>query len=360
MAGKENGSKFNGEPIIWTSEECREYWRETTTKDPSIGSNPRFQGAIEEVAAEIEFARQKVSGNKAVAVEVLGFSLPKDIRINQRVFPPGQSAEISRAVHEAIDKGKDVGVRTSFLGKSGVSEMGKAPWIMGLPKEETNIFLGKPYARNPHWRGSKETLRQWIKGHPGLSEIIVMENPAGLGEKEFEKNHFVFRLDVSLNELRIELCLGTDQLRSLDESATRKSLIEIKAKIPQRAYGIFSLGETTVSPGGQYVQKKAIGRMKTERSFAWNEESAQAILKRKPYRVVKQIIEKVFKEWPHNGEERNFYYNIMALERLGYGMIEFQGRYDKNGNIQWILAYGLRGTAESSILKQKKTEYSGD
>ncbi|MCL5432919.1 MAG: hypothetical protein M1524_02270 [Patescibacteria group bacterium] len=288
---------------------------------------------------------------KARTVKMLE-SIPESLRIPQVVFPFNNIRGIKSSAEEMVRNGKEVGIRTCFSDgetKDRRSVLGKSPWVMGLKTpDQVDDFFSPELQTNAPWRGSDKTPENnfyfgWINSyrHQGLREIIVMGNPPGLGEIDLKREHFVCAVYCTGNEYRTELITQTDQLRDIEDT-DRKSLLYISTKIPEikLALGSFSLEEICVSPGNRYLDSSG------------SPENKQ--LNPHSLKLVEQIIGVLYRQ--HGA---NLYYTLSALNNFAIGAVEFQGRTDKDGNIKWILAYGLKGLMEdltrlSSIAKETK------
>jgi len=264
-------------------------------------------------------------GRIAMMLEIL----PPELRIPQIVIPFKEKEKLRKTIEDLIKEGREVGLRTCFT-EDKIPPPGTAPWIMGLKNLDlvASFFGEKPMPEPSGWTGFPETYQDWQK-REGLAEIIVMGNPVGLGREELRKNHFVFRIETFLNDLRIELRIGTDQLRDIEAKTDRADLIEIAMKVGKSGYGIFIPGEITVAPGKNYLIDKAKINPLAEK-------------------IIGQVKEIVFAQWCRD-PVNHLYYILLALDKFGLGAIEFQGRYDEEGNVEWILAHGFRGIREEKV-----------
>jgi hypothetical protein len=322
-----------------------------------FGHNPRIKEALGEIVALWQEASESSRTNKGRIANMLKI-LPKDLRIPQEVIPFEEKEGLRKSIEELIKEGKEIGLRTCFR-EAQIPKPATSPWIMGLKTEnQVRAFFGeKPLSKFSRWRGWQETYNDWFEKYPGLEEIIVMGNPPGLGKENLRKKHFVFRAEtVSINKLRVELRVGTDQLRDIEAGADRSDLIEITMEIPESAYRTYSPGLITVSPGRNYLRKPISQEALQEirrRELIWPGK-ADFLLQPLPYKITKQVIETVFGQWCPQ-----FYYTLSALNSFGLGGIEFQGRQDK-GEVKWVLAHGLRGIKEERIPPRPPERAGGD
>lgn len=288
-----------------------------------LGHNPAIEGFEGKIQALWQEACGSFRTNKARITKMLEI-LPADLRIPQTVILSQDKDGLRGEIEQGIRDNREIGLRTCF-NNAQTPPAGTAPWIMGLNQEKlvSAFFDEQPLPKTPIWTGFQETYRDWQK-YPGLTEIIVMKNPPGLGRGNLRGKHFVFRVETVDTNLRAELRIGTDQMRDIEGRAKRADLIEITMDISENGYGIFIPGKIKLEPGRNYLTK----HLKI-RSF--------------PYKITKQVMETVFGQWCPQ-----FYYLLLALDKFGLGAIEFQGRQDK-GKVTWILAHGFRGVREEKM-----------
>lgn len=187
-----------------------------------------------------------------------------------------------------------------------------------------------------------------------------MGNPPDLGKTALRGEHFVFRVEHLSDTLRIELRIGTNQLRDIEAGASAADLIEITMKVPSSAYGIYSQGEITVRGGGNYLNKesKKESRVQAKEGFNWKSDAKiQKAIKLLPRQIINQVSETIFGKWCQD-PSINFYHTLLALDQFDLGAIEFQGRFNKE-KILWMLAYGFRGLKEESLSLRPPTR-TGD
>lgn len=311
----------------------------------------RAKATVEALWQGAQSSAQTERGRTVMMLEIL----PANLRIPQEVVRLDDKERLRKTIERFVKEGREVGLRACFLGNK-VPGPGAAPWIMGLRSPElVKAFFGEgPIPKHPIWRGSPKTFNDWQEQYPTLSEIIVVGNPPGLGRENLKKKHFVFRVESFGDKLRIELRLGTDQLRDIDETTSRSRLIEVTMGIPRMAPEASSQGLIRVAPGRSYLKdipQERFYETVGEEGFIWPEE-AKPVLKPSAFKTTEGVIEAIFeRRYP------DFYYTLTALRNFGLGAIEFQGRRDQGGNVKWILAYGLRGPKEEKIpyVPQKTT-----
>lgn len=273
---------------------------------------------------------------------------PADLRIKQQVIWFDDKKALRETMEEMVKRGLEVGLRGCFSDDITRS-LGTAPWVMGLKTfEQIAAFFGNaPSPISTPWQGA--TYDNWQKKHPmhELPEVIVMGNPPGLGDKKLKDKHFALRAEVFNGQFRIELRDKTPQLRDIEGETERRFLAEISMCQPNIGYGVFTKGDIYVALGKEYFDdanlKPGEIDLYKNRKISWNFKTAEMI-KPQYKRLFSQVIDHVYYKWC--GESFHFYYTLRALEKFGLGAIEFQGRHDEEGNIEWMLAYGLRGVKE--------------
>lgn len=336
-----------------------------TTDTYPPGSNIFIQKARLRVFENWAESQEKYQTSKARLVSLLDL-FPEDMRIKQTIIPikdrDGLRVEMERLVRE----GKEVGLRTCY-GKSTQNghRLGINPWIMGITTiEQIRAFFGEaPLDQAKPWRETKEkdqekhqTYQRWVEEEiaKGLKEIIVMENPKGLST-ERPTNNFVFRLDAFGKQTPfIELRDSTNQLRSLDGQMPRSSQIHIGMKIPKNYYGIYGIGEIAVKIGKKYLRKESLTKDIIEQFeegwVEWDSENPNLQrIKPETKELIDQIVNFIFFN-SFNRQPQRLYHLLSALSLLGIDDVEFQGKHDKKGNIEWAKVYGLRGHIEVDHL----------
>ncbi len=312
--------------------------RVTWAENGIAGQNPyieRFRGKIDSLWQE---ACNLCQTNKARIDKMLEI-LPENVRNPHIVVKIKEKKKLRKTIESLIRQGKCVGLRTCFAeGEEPVS--GTSPWAMGLKNnKDIEEFFQETY---PQWRQM-----------PDLREVIVMGNPQELGDKSLLPNHFVFRVEAfSPRELRVELRIGTEHLRSIEAETERQDLIEIKMEVPHSFYGIYSPGRIIVTPGQAYINTsfvpKDMSQSFTDNGIVWSgKENAQLFVDTQPLGIIDEVILTVFDQWTKKPKE-NIYYLLLALKKFGLNSLEFQGYHDLD-KIKWIKAYGFRGIREEKI-----------
>ena len=255
-------------------------------------------------------AGRRYSTDKA-KIESLVKIIPRQYRLERFVFPKSDRENLQQAMLLALKEGSWIGLRSCYI----YQPLGKAPWIMGMKsRRAVHLFFGKNHrpGRKP-WLGTPAHYNEWL-ADPGLKEIIVMFNPPRLCP-QYQREHFVGRVEIFGPQLRTEIVLHTDQTRNAESSVPRRKLIV--AKMTLKDTFRFSKGPLEISYGRSYRQA---GK-----------------------KISRQIIKRLFDDWCQ--APFNLYYRLQALREFGLGTIEFQGRIEKN-QIDWMSVYGLRGVRE--------------
>lgn len=322
------------------------------------GHNPFFEGVQARLTSLWQETQETLRTNKGRVTKMLEI-LPPDLRIPQGVIPIQEEEKLKETVGKLIGEGKEVGLRTCFDAKMS-PPAGSLPWIMGLnTQEQADVFFNKKTAETPSWQGSRETFADWLK-RPGLEEIIVMGNPPDLGKTSLKEEHFVFRVEHQADALRIELRVGTNQLRDIEAGASSADLVEMTMKVPPSGYGIYSQGEIMVRVGENCLDRKSKKELRAQakEEFNWKSDAKiQRVIKSLPRQIIDQVSETVFGKWCQD-PSINFYHTLLALDQFDLGAIEFQGRFNRE-KILWMLAYGFRGLKEESLPLRPPT-HTGD
>jgi len=251
--------------------------------------------------------------------------IPRLYRIDRFVLKKEDKTNLKQAMLLALKEGFWIGLRSSYL----YQPLGKAPWIMGMKSRKgVQRFFSKPKKDEQQiWLGTKAHYNEW-RADRGLKEIIVMFNPPLLCP-QYEKEHFVGRVEIFGPNLRTEIRLNTDQMRDADSSVPRNKLIIINMALKDTFR--FEKRPITTSFGRSYFRKKTI--------------------KPNVLKISKQIINTLFNDWCQ--APFNLYYRLQALREFGLGTLEFQGRI-KNNEIDWMRIYGFRGVREVANLTGRR------
>ncbi len=335
-----------------------------TDKEP-LGSNLHIQRARNRVFEFWYNAIESFLTTKGKITSMLQ-CFPEKLRIVQTVVNIKDKEQLRVKMAEALQSDKEVGLRTCY--KTSKKRLGNTPWVMGISSmEQLEAFFGErelssvrlwqqPNFKDKNGKRINQTYDEWCKEKDlGLQEIIVMENPKGLGEETLKKDHFVFRVGLfPKNTMHIELRDFTDQLRGVEESVKRFQLIEISIKIPKSHYGTFSTSDIYVFPGASYLpgitrKDKGLEKLIEKEGIIWNSDEGQNLAKRLFSEITRQtiddILDFIFKEGCSN-PNNHIYYLLYALSEFGLEAAEFQGRHRGIKDSGWIKLYGLRGTRE--------------
>jgi hypothetical protein len=288
------------------------------TREKAVFPNPvvaRYETDLIILGRE---ARKRWQTEKARTVAELDF-FPLENRIPQVIFPKEDIQGIKASMLEVLAKGARVGLRECLLEPN----LGKGKWLMNLQSpEEVEMFFGLREIKKPLWLTAKENPLinyQQIRKNPESVELIVHANPAGLGLKDLDKQHFAMGIFFLRNELVVELIPHTSQLRDFD----KKTPLQLR----------MNLGESVHS----FSQETLIVTSPEKSYYLTNGETLVPELGQ----LTEEIKELVFNQWwlpPFH-----LPYRLKALENITDNrVLEFQGR-QKEGHLEYLLIYGLKG-----------------
>ncbi len=281
---------------------------------------------------------------KARVIDLIVKAFPPESRLGMTVIAATDNKQLLVELNRSIDAGFEPGVRSCFI-KS--PPFGKAPWEMGLTKELAKKFVGGDPAYIKERRckidGDWGTYPDWINSSPFITELVVMDNPPGLGLKDSNsrERHFVFNVQCNdaKNDVVVELLLNTDQLRDI-ERLEQPNAIYISMQLDQnKSYFKQPLRFKFGSHHGTDLTNQAPVEF-------WDYESAQykSQLNSKSWRIAQSVSQTVFNSWwepPYA-----LPYRMMFLSQHGLDVLEVQGRCDLDGNIEYIRIYDCKGRDE--------------
>lgn len=261
-------------------------------------------------------ANRKWLTDKAKINELIKI-IPRKYRIERIVFKKEDKKGIKKAMEQVLKTGRWVGLRSCYL----YQPLGKAPWIMGLKSRRAIrlFFRKRKRGERQPWFGTPAHYNEWL-ADPGLKEVIVMFNPKRLCPK-FAEEHFVARIEIFENDLRVEMKLNTDQLREMEDGAERSDLIILNMRLNDTFR--FEKGPVIICFGKRYLASSK---------------------KKEAEEITHQVAKIIFDEWC--SAPLNLYYRLQALREFELEILETQGRKEK-GKVKYLLAYGLRGTRSS-------------
>jgi len=283
----------------------------------------------------------KCETEKARVVELLD-SIPPQYRIVEIPIEASDSGELIVRMLDVIRRGKWVGLRTCYIREQ---PLGLAPWHMAIRSDEdVASFFNDEGFRGYKYRGSRlgGGYSSWIR-NPDLREIIVLYNPPELGlsapeypayDPTCEHKHFVLTVSEDAasdyrDRIVVNLKLRTDQLRSF-ETIDRKELIRI---------------EMPLHPDVPFVLESCEYSFFGEEAMRYSEVIHEGRIDPRTMRIARQVARTVFEEWwaPPFDLPRVMW----ALQKNFYlDTLEVQGRATKDGQLEYILVYELRGREE--------------
>ncbi len=281
---------------------------------------------------------------KARVIDLLVRAFPKGSRIGMTVMAADDKNTLLQELYRAVDEGFEPGVRTCFVQSP---PFGKAPWEMGLTRELAEKFVeGHPdYVKERRCKidGNWGTYPEWLQSSAYITELVVMDNPPGLGLKDAasRERHFVFNVqcDETKNSVIIELLLDTDQLRDIEHLVQSKA-IYITLHLDQDS-AMFK-GPLYYRFGSDHV----VGAEQASPLEFWEHESerCQNLLVSKAWRIAQWVGKRVFSDWwlPPVALP----YRMMFLSRHGLDVLEVQGRCELDGTVEYARIYDCKGREE--------------
>ncbi|MBU3957360.1 hypothetical protein KKI19_03770, partial [Patescibacteria group bacterium] len=243
--------------------------------------------------ADVKWLTAKAKINELIKI------ISRKYRIERFVFKKENKEEFKKAMERALKQGYWPGLRSCYF----YQPLGKAPWIMALKSRRAIRLFFKKRKKNQRklWLGTPAHYDEWL-ADPGLKEVVVMFNPERLSP-QFAKEHFVARIEIFENNLRIKMKLNTDQLREIEGSAERGDLIILKMR-PRDTFR-FEKGPVIASFGRQYLKRGVrLPEKKTIEMFngAFGEFKAKNSQYKKlvnPYALslASQVTKIVFNDW---------------------------------------------------------------
>jgi pyruvate, orthophosphate dikinase len=258
---------------------------------------------------------------KAVATDVLRELLPAEVRIPQHVVAARDRSTLREKMIEGLERGHWIGLRPCYTEK----KLGKGTWQMGIRSpEEIDRFLMERDFRGLLKDGGHPA---WIEDE-SLAEIIVVWDPPGKGVPELAPRQFALSISCLPNAARVELVLGTAQVRTL-ESAGAERLIHLMMELDHSA------------PRARGVHATKFGR--AYRNAEQIDPAAENIARHVARTVFSRWWEPPF-ELPH----------VMSALDTEYGLhtLEFQGQV-RDGEVEYMLLFDAKGAEESRFLAPK-------
>lgn len=305
---------------------------------------------------------------------------------------------VRNAITRAIQNGFWAGVRTGLFPQP----LGSSPWVMGLKSEnDISEFMNNAYKEWINTSFTTGVKQQSIDGSEieefaQLTDLIIVSNPPKLGIKEYENEHFVFRLNCQNGIITLEVNLYTAQLRSIERDVSRSELIRIESKMDFREMGNFFYPHAKIAFGSKYFSESFIDELIKEIPYTQAtismyqamttlspveyvsyrlknifpnildadrallsqrctdlteaEDLSKNILEhmidKKAYKVVSNITKHVFEYW-WNSNVLDLPYMMWAFDiALGLHILEAQGKIKEDGEIEYVRIYDVRGREE--------------
>jgi hypothetical protein len=254
--------------------------------------------------------------------------LPEKFIISREIIPINDEEALAKALREGIRKKYQPGVRTCFS-----PQINESPWIMGINTEEDIAnFLANEY--------------QIWKKLPDITEIIVMNNPPGLGEEDQKQNFFVFKMGErsgkDFNGLYIEARLNTVQLRSLEAQAAISDMIIFKIK---------SFEDFSISIGGAYTKDgKDLEYIFKQNSWEEMRNDLKNLVNEKSLETIISFMKNM--AYTMRDSQLALKRKLTALDEMGLEFSEWQAKVDDEGTTQWMKIYGLKGSKDDTYWSQ--------
>jgi phosphohistidine swiveling domain-containing protein len=288
---------------------------------------------------------------KARVIELLARTFPKGSRLGMTVIDSHDKDGLLIQLYRSVDEGFEPGVRSCYVKNP---PFGKAPWEMGLNRELAEKFVaGNPdYIKDRRCKidGAWGTYPDWISSSEYITELIVMDNPPGLGLKDSSsrEQHFVFNVQCNeaKKEIVVELLINTDQLRDI-EKLEQSEAIYISMQLDQGKP--FYKHPLRYSFGYYHI----VGNNKQCPPLEfWEYEAAKysTFLGNKSWNIAESVASKVFNQWwiPPFALP----YRMMFLSHHDLDVLEVQGRCDKDGNVEYALIYDCKGRDETRQARE--------
>jgi pyruvate,orthophosphate dikinase len=286
---------------------------------------------------------------KARVIELLVRAFPRESRIGMTVVAAHDADRLLQELLRSVDEGFEPGVRSCFTGES---PFGKAPWEMGLTEDLARAFVaGRPdYAEKRRCKpdGDWGPYPEWVAPGSSITELVVMDNPPGLGlrKEASRERHFVFNVQCNAckNTVVVELLLKTDQLRDIERLEQDRAIYVTLHLDQDRPEGKRALHYRF---GADHV---TAGEQPSPLEF-WEHDSERCceMLSPKAWRVARWVGKRVFGEWWSLPVALS--YRLMFLSRHGLDVLEAQGRCDLEGNVEYALIYDCKGREEGRVSR---------
>lgn len=250
--------------------------------------------------------------------------LPQKIIISREIVPVNNREQLIEDLLDGIKRGCNVGVRTCFS-----PQPNNSPWIMGIKTvADIENFLTHEYL-------------DWLK-MPGITELIVMNNPPDLGNKEKSSEFFVFKMgDRTQKEFSgcyIEMRLDTFQLRSLEADTSPADMIIIK---------ISNFETVTVVIGANYTfDQQEIEYQFSAANYQKIETDLANKLSAKHLRTIYSFLESL--RYLMSDSQSALKRKLKAFAEFGLEFSEWQSQIDSAGNNSWMKIYGFKGSNDET------------
>jgi hypothetical protein len=257
--------------------------------------------------------------------------LPEKLIISREIIPVNDEKALVEALREGIRKKYQLGIRTCFS-----PQIDKSPWVMGINTEEDIAsFLDNEYPK-------------WLE-MPGITELIVMNNPSDLDRKDHEEDFFVFKMGEksgkNFDGLYIEARLNTLQLRSLDADTPINTMLIFTFK---------SLEDFSVFIGGSYTKDgEPLDYIFKQNSWDEMRDDLKNIVNEKSLETIVSFLENM--TYLMRDSQLSLKRKLTALDEMGLEFSEWQAKTDEDGTTDWMKIYGLKGSRDDTRWTQVKS-----
>ncbi len=251
---------------------------------------------------------------KAIAVDLVREVLPEALRIPQFVVAARDRAGLRALMLEGLARGHWIGLRPCH----SVKTFGKGTWQMAIQSaDEVDRYLAEPDFQGRLKAGG---YPRWIADDT-LEEIICVWDPPGKGLPELADHELAFAVSCVGGEARVELVLGTSQVRYLEGAASDR-LIHLRMELDPSA------------PRARGRRTVQIGRAHE------GDRRAQSI--------AQAVGQAVFVDWWDPPIELPHVMSALDGE-VGLHGLEFQGRA-RGEAVEYMLLFDVKGAEESRLL----------
>lgn len=250
--------------------------------------------------------------------------LPKKYIISREVVPIEEKDCLIETLLSGVKRGYNVGVRTCFSPQPDSS-----PWVMGIKTvEDVEHFLTHEYL-------------DWSK-LPGITELIVMNNPKDLGYPEKSDEFFVFKMGERSQEkfsgCYIELRLDTFQLRDLEADTSQNDMITIKITDFENIEIIIRANYT--------ADNQQINYQITGDDFDKIKQDLTNQLTDKHLATISSFLAEL--KYLMRDSQIALKRRLIAFDEFGLEYSEWQAQIDQDGTCSWMKIYGFKGSNDDT------------